>query len=280
MNLHKAFTGLAAAVLLLAGTALQASAEISDEAYELCSDIVYTYKTLQNEGRDEIGRMLSELKTEDQALGDTWQSIMNYWEFINNDFETVPDVLPDGLPNDDSLCIVVLGFQLEEDGGMTEELKGRCETALKSAEKYPNAFVAVTGGGTARRNPDATEADSMASWLISHGISGERIIVENRSKTTVENAKFTCSILTQQYPQVKMLAVVSSDYHLPEGCLLFNTQARLSAWQTETEALAVCTNAAYVTEGKAEYDTVSGQAFEIWSLFDAVRDAMNNDRDA
>lgn len=268
---------LAASALIAAGTAAQASAVISDEAYEICSDIVYTYKSEQSGGREEIHKLLSELEAEDPALGETWQAIMNYWEYVNNDFEIVPEVLPDGLPEDDSLCIVVLGFQLKEDGSMTEELEGRCEAALKSAQKYPNALVAVTGGGTARRNPEATEADSMAQWLISRGIAEERIIIENRSKTTMENARFTCSILGEEYPQVKMLAIVSSDYHLPEGCLLFSTQAKLSAWHNGTASPAVCANAAFMAEGEFRYETVSGQAFEIWSLFDAVRDSMIED---
>lgn len=275
MKFLRAIISFAAAVLLFEGIALQAFAAISDEAYKICSDIVYTYKTDQSEGREEIRQLLSKLKSVDPSLGETWQSIMNYWEFINNDFEVVPEVIPDGLPNDGSLCIVVLGFQLKEDGSMTEELEGRCEAALKSAEKYPNTLVAVTGGGTARRNPEATEADSMAAWLISRGISEDRIVVENRSKTTVENAKFTCSILSENHPEVKMLAVVSSDYHLPEGCLMFSTQMRFEAWQNEFDAPVVCANAAYVTEENFRYETVSGQAFEIWSLFDSIRDEMN-----
>lgn len=51
------------------------------------------------------------------------------------------DVLPDGLPDTDELCIVVLGFQLNPDGSMRDELINRLNVALRSAEKYPNAYI-------------------------------------------------------------------------------------------------------------------------------------------
>lgn len=41
------------------------------------------------------------------------------------------------------------------------------------------AYVAVTGGGTAKNNPNATEADQMAAWMIANGLDENRLIVEN-----------------------------------------------------------------------------------------------------
>ena len=74
---------------------------------------------------------------------------------------------------------------------MKDELVGRLQTALASAQKYPNAYVAVTGGGTAKNNPNAIEADQMAVWIIANGLDDNRLIVENKSKSTVQNAQFT-----------------------------------------------------------------------------------------
>lgn len=116
---------------------------------------------------------------------------MEYWDYVNTDMNVNVDVLPDGLPNDDSLCITVLGVALNDDGTMKDELVGRLQTALASAQKYPNAYVAVTGGGTAKNNLNATEADQMAAWMIANGLDENRLIVENKSKSTVQNAQFT-----------------------------------------------------------------------------------------
>ena len=98
---------------------------------------------------------------------------MKYGDYVNTDM----NVNVDGLPNDDST--------------MKDELVGRLQTALASAQKYPNAYVAVTGGGTAKNNPNAIEADQMAAWIIANGLDENRLIVENKSKSTVQNAQFT-----------------------------------------------------------------------------------------
>ena len=56
---------------------------------------------------------------------------MEYWDYVNTDMNVNVDVLPDGLPNDDSLCITVLGVALNDDGTMKDELVGRLQTDLQ-----------------------------------------------------------------------------------------------------------------------------------------------------
>ena len=53
---------------------------------------------------------------------------------------------------------------------MKDELIERLNTALRSLEKYPNAYVVCTGGGTAADNDSATEAGEMAKWLIERAL--------------------------------------------------------------------------------------------------------------
>jgi DUF218 domain. len=126
---------------------------------------------------------------------------------VNTDLTIHENVLPDGLPNTDELCIVALGFQLNADGTMRDELIERLKVVLNSAEKYPNALIVCTGGGTAAENEASTEAGKMAEWLIANGIPEERIIIEDRSLTTAQNAIYTYDILTERYPQVSQLAL-------------------------------------------------------------------------
>lgn len=173
-----------------------------------------------------------------------WEMIVNYWNEANEDNFVGTEILPDGLPDDDSLCLVVLGFQLNTDGSMRDELIGRLETALANLEKYPNAYVVVTGGGTASGNPSATEADCMAEWLIDNGIDSSRIIIENTSRTTVENAVFTYRILSSNYPSVDSVAIITSDYHITLGCVLFNAEFLLDD-TTDINSMKIVGNAAY-----------------------------------
>lgn len=239
------------------------------ETYDMVNDLLYTYRYLGKSGEDSVREKLSALKEADPALGKLWEDTMEYWFYANDEMPVTPHVLPDGLPENDSLCIVVLGYQLLADGEMTPELLGRCQVALASAEKYPEALIAVTGGGTAKANETVTEAGVMADWLIGQGIAPERILREDASLTTADNAQNLCAMLAAEYPQVKTMAVVTSDYHQPLACLLF-TQAAL-LWEYETGELPyeVAANAGYMTGTRNEdYQSILAQSPYVWHLAD------------
>ncbi len=235
---------------------------------KLIEEMVVDYGSYGEAAYTRVDELLKELSGADPETGNKWSEIMDLWK----DAEPVLhyDVLPDGLTDTDALCIVVLGFQLEPDGTMREELIRRLETAKRSAEKYPNALIVCTGGGTAAENESATEADKMAEWLIANGVAPERVIAENRSLTTAQNAIYTFDILTEDYPQVKELAIVSSDYHIATGNLLFGAEAILrgsdiavvsnAAWKAPSGTLSAMFQAGALIELSGDVDT----AFEIY----------------
>ncbi len=251
-----------------ATTKTEASKPYTEYTYGLATDMVHIWRTRQEEGSDEIFALLEELKRVEPELGKAWEGIMKTWEYVDTEMEIHYEALPEDLAKDDRLCIVVLGYQLKSDGSMTPELVGRCETAFRCAEAYPNALIAVTGGGTASQNRSATEADAMADWLISHGISRERIIIENTSLTTVQNAKKTCDILAEHYPQINQVAIVSSDYHIPLGTLLFNEAAILYEYENGILPYTVVANAAFAIVNTGEHLDIIREAQDLWSLAD------------
>ena len=240
----------------------------TEESYNLVSDMVYAYADRQDDAAEIIRDDLEQLNALDPALGALWGKIMPLWSEVNRALVIHDSVLPDGLPEDESLCIVVLGFQLHPDGSMAEELRGRCETALRCAEKYPKALIAVTGGGTAWQNPNATEAGVMAAWLTEHGVDASRILVEAESRTTADNAVFTSALLRERHPEVKSLAIVTSDYHMPLGVLLFQEEALLAEYETGTLPFSVVSNAALDTGGRISPDTPMMQRSYLWSIAD------------
>lgn len=229
---------------------------------DIINEMISYYSTYQSTAKTDIQRLVEKLKALNSTKGEEWEKIMEYWDYVNSDMNVNVDVLPDGLPNDDSLCITVLGFALNDDGTMKDELVGRLQTALASAQKYPNAYVAVTGGGTAKNNPNATEADQMAAWMIANGLDKNRLIVENKSKSTVQNAQFTYAILREKYPTIKSLAIVTSDYHVQRGCLLYYSQLLLSAYDAGDNLLDVISNAGYKA-GHEGYESISLQAMGL-----------------
>ena len=212
---------------------------------KIIEEMVVDYGSYGPEAEDHIQALLKQLRSVDGDTADRWESIMALWKTVNTDLTIHEDVLPDGLPDTDELCIVALGFQLNPDGTIREELRQRLTVVKASAEKYPNAWIVCTGGGTAAENPSATEAGKMAEWLIENGIAPERVIVEDRSVTTAQNAMYTYDILTERYPQVKQLAIVSSDYHIATGTLLFEAEAILRAEKADAPIMRVVSNAAW-----------------------------------
>ena len=218
-------------------------------ASRTCRDIIEKmavyYGSYGGEADPRIDALLQELESLDPAQAARWTRIMNLWRSVQAELAVTPDILPDGLPETDELCLVVLGFQLNPDGSMREELVERLRVALACAEKYPNAWIVCTGGGTAAEDPMATEAGRMAEWLIDNGIAPERVIIENQSLTTAQNAIYTFDILEKQYPQVSQLAIISSDYHIATGTLLFGAEAILRAEDEEHEHIRITANAAW-----------------------------------
>ena len=209
---------------------------------------------------------LSALASLDPSLGEKWTRIMDLWEAP----VTVNTKLPDGFPEDDSLCLVGLGFQLNPDGTMRDELVERLKVMLSASENYPNAIIVCTGGGTAADDPTATEAGRMAEWLEAQGVDPSRLIVEDHSLTTAQNAIYTFDILTERYPQVRQIAIISSDYHIATGTLLFGAEAILrdsdievvsnAAWHAPSGSLSAMFQAGALVELSGDVET----AFDIY----------------
>ena len=250
--------GLVSAVMLPAA----AEKETQTPAQSQIERAVVSYAA--NGTRDD--EALSALALLEPLLGEKWTHIMNLWEApiaVNNE-------LPDGLPEDDSLCLVGLGFQLNPDGTMRDELVERLKVMLSASEKYPNAIIVCTGGGTAADDPTATEAGRMAEWLEAQGVNPSRLIVEDHSLTTAQNAVCTLDILSEKYPQVRQIAIISSDYHIATGTLLFGAEAILrdsdievvsnAAWHAPSGTLSAMFQAGALIELSGDAET----AFEIY----------------
>jgi|GEM_PF-813615 len=250
-----------------ATTAVTSDINTSDEVTELVSDLVSYYSNYQSYAQTDIDRLISKIKDIDESTGEMYEKIMDLWADINSDDFTVNEnVLPDGLATDDSLAIVALGYGLNADGSMKDELYGRLSVVLASAQKYPNCYIVCTGGATAKNNAEATEGQSMADWLIEQGIDEDRIIVENKSANTVQNAQYTYATLTENYPQVTDVAVITSDYHVKRGTLLIGAQLIKSAYEDgkTTPSITVVSNAGYDT-GKSD-ESISLQTMSLSQL--------------
>lgn len=230
-------------LLLLATCRIAVKAEADTMA--LRRQLLLSYSS--GESVEAMEGCLRELEAADPAQGRLWRQLMGHWDAICSGGYDRHRALHDGLAQDDALCIVVFGFGLNADGSMKPELVSRLQTALDAARQYPNAYVAVTGGATSNV-ACITEADVMAIWLMNNGVSDSRIIIERKALSTMANARNTYRIVSQQYPQVEQLAVVSSDYHVTSAAVMLQAVADYEAGVRGGRALTVAAGISCATD--------------------------------
>ena len=209
-----------------------------------------------------IESCLDALEAENPAEGALWRRIMTDWARLNEVGFEDHRVLPDDLPQDDSLCVVVFGYGLGADGSIQPELEDRLYVALNAARQYPNAYVAVTGGQTSEV-AGVTEGGQMAAWLRTQGVAESRLIVEDQALSTTQNAANTYKLLTSAYPQVKTLAVVTSDYHVACAGVLLQIWSDYQSQVNGAPALNVAAGASCATDTPVGDGMLSSQAWGI-----------------
>ena len=228
--------------------AVNAQENESRTADDIIEDIITYHGCYGDKADAKVGELLAELAELGSRQGRLWTDIMDYWEYANTELTVNVDTLPDDLPKGGELALAVLGFELNDDGTMQDELIGRLTVALNCAKQYPNAYVICTGGGTAKNNPDVTEGGLMGEWMLERGLDPERLIVENKSRTTAENASNSYDIILKDYPQIDSVVVISSNYHIAWGSLLFEAAFMKSASEKQTPPIHVISNCSCAIE--------------------------------
>lgn len=115
------------------------------------------------------------------------------------------------IQREDVDVVIILGAGLKGEIP-SKTLLSRLEAAeayLKTDEEVP---VVVSGGQG--EGESITEAEAMGRYLMSHGISGNRIIFEKESTTTYENIRNSIEVLEETGMKDPDLLIVTSDYHV------------------------------------------------------------------
>lgn len=121
--------------------------------------------------------------------------------------------------------VVVLGGGLEGQinlarGGYELNSSGDrfVETAVL-ARRFPEARIVVSGGIGALLLPGEADADTALRLFTALGVSPQRLILENKSRDTYENALFSKEMV-QPGPGETWLLVTSA-FHMPRSMALF-----------------------------------------------------------
>ena len=104
--------------------------------------------------------------------------------------------------------LVILGCQVN--GSLASlPLLRRGYNAVNYLKRHENVKAVITGGQGPREN--ITEAEAMRRLLAENGIGEERILIEDKSKSTIENLKFANELYNLLD---KNIVIVTSDYHM------------------------------------------------------------------
>lgn len=116
-------------------------------------------------------------------------------------------------------AIIVLGCQVKGDKP-SEFLKARTLRGKELYDKGYGEYIIVSGGKGSGEN--ITEAEAMKNILIENGMPEEKILVEDKATSTMENIIFSKAIMEEK--ELQKVLVVSNKSHLTRTKMVCNKQ--------------------------------------------------------
>ena len=125
-------------------------------------------------------------------------------------------------PAYDKDYVLILGCRIRPDGSLYPLIRGRVDRAIAFARAQEAAGgkqpVLIPSGGQGPDEPMA-EAEAMARYILEQGIDGDHVLIENRSRTTVENLNYSHELIAEDGRGDKV-AFSTSSYHVYRGGIL------------------------------------------------------------
>jgi hypothetical protein len=116
---------------------------------------------------------------------------------------------PSSVPQTFQTAMIVLGNRPLDDCTPTVDMVQRVLAAISYAKAVPQPVLVLTGGPTVGT---ISEAKMMALVALSRGFPRNQLVLEERSRTTYQNAAFTAPIV--EHMQIKQVFLVSKKSHL------------------------------------------------------------------
>ena len=127
-------------------------------------------------------------------------------------------------PNYDKDYVIILGSKIRDNGSLTPILQARVDKAIAFAkeqkEKTNRRIIFVPSGGKGEDEIIA-EAEAMKNYLIEKGINPQDIIVENKSKNTLQNMEFSKQKIDEDNKDGKII-FSTTNYHVFRSGVIAN----------------------------------------------------------
>lgn len=139
----------------------------------------------------------------------------------------MPCVISEARKNHRDGCdyLMVLGGNVIGEDTPSPQLLERMKAAAAYLKENTECFI-IPCGGCFRNGQKKSEAEIIADYLVEQGIDESRIILEDKSTTTVENFKFALEIIKNHSGKdisETRIAFLSSDYHIYRAALFAKT---------------------------------------------------------
>jgi uncharacterized SAM-binding protein YcdF (DUF218 family) len=108
--------------------------------------------------------------------------------------------------------VIIHGAGLLDGDRVSKLLSDRIDKAIEIYRKDPTPPVLIPSGGQGD-DERISEAEAMKRYLLNKGIPEDKILIENRSMTTLENLKYSKEIIDSMQGR-KYTALVTSNYHV------------------------------------------------------------------
>ena len=120
--------------------------------------------------------------------------------------------------------IIILGCMIKKDGSLTPLLQGRVDRAIEfrneQLKRTGKDLIFIPSGGKGS-DEVISEAEAMKNYLVSKGIKDKNILIENQSKNTYENIKFSYQLIKKKNASV---AFSTTNYHIFRAGLIATEQ--------------------------------------------------------
>ena len=117
----------------------------------------------------------------------------------------------------------------------------RYTAALELAQRFPEARLLFTGGSGALRDlggPEVSEGAMAERFFLGLGVAPERLLIEDRSRNTAENARLSLALA---YPDPnESWVLVTSAFHMPRAMQSFEAAgwADVTPWPVDYRTAA------------------------------------------
>lgn len=119
-------------------------------------------------------------------------------------------------PEYDMDYLIILGCKIRADGSLYPLIRGRVDRAItfyhKQLEKTGKKAIFLPSGGQGS-DEIISEAAAMKRYLLEQGFTEDQILVEDQSKNTLQNMRFSKKLIEERNPEAKV-SFSTTNFHV------------------------------------------------------------------